>query len=469
MKISKFILISVVTVFSLLGSCVGNAFDDAFLSEEKLSVSGYLKNETSVRMAGMDEFMKIENTAQLETEYRFTDWLHFFITARPFYEAVYAVEDRYEQVSFEDVQRELRFPTEGQWLRECFFDLYTDIADIRLGKQQVVWGTADGVKILDRVCPTDMREFTLDNSVDSRIPLWMLNLEVAPTVNSTIQFLLIPDYQPNYYAPAGAPFAYRTVEIAAQPIPGVTVKTIDERPEHTFRNSKIGVRWLNVIKGFEYTLNYLHTYNFASSAYTAFTVPPPTVYVTRRAEQVEIAGGSFSKTITKGLPFMGFLKGWTLRGEFAWIHNDAINYGTDEHIEGTVTVDNYNYVLGFDKNFWTNWLFSFQFIQLVTEPKDSIPSQYSLLFGPTRGPLDEVETMLTLKVATDFMHERLKPEVLIMYGDDNDWRLSPRVTYEITDNWIAACGMNIFEGKPQHLNGEFDKNDQVYVELKYGF
>ena len=44
-------------------------------------------------------------------------------------------------------------------LREAYVDLYFNRADFRIGKQQVVWGKADGLFINDIVCPLDMRMF----------------------------------------------------------------------------------------------------------------------------------------------------------------------------------------------------------------------------------------------------------------------------------------------------------------------
>jgi hypothetical protein len=303
----------------------------------------------------------------------------------------------------------------------------------------------------------------------------MINAEGKLLMNGQLQLLLIPDYEPNYYAPAGAPFTLRTVRLGAEAAQKVTTMTIEDKPERSFEHTKIGLRWRDIIEGhaLEYTLNYLHTYSFASSAYTNIQYSPLTVFVTRKAEQIDVWGGTFSKSITEGILVPGFAKGWTLRGEFAYITGDAMNYGTDANIQGTVDVDQYNYVLGFDKNLFTNWQFSFQFIQMwakaTEKPSKFNKNIYTLLNGATRGPLDEVETTLTLMLATDFLHEKLKPQILVLYGDDNDWRISPKVSYEISDQWLATMGVHIFEGKEQHLNGQFDKNDEVFFELKYTF
>jgi hypothetical protein len=454
-------------------------FMHKILPFENLEMAGYFKSETGLRLAGgMDEVMKFKNIADIKANYRFTDWLEFFTEINMWYDFAYDIEGRYHEVSHREKNIKLRMPVKTQWLRECFFDIYTPKLDLRLGKQQVVWGTADGIRILDIVNPLDYREWTLKNYSDIRIPLWMLNAEGQLLMNGHLQVLLIPDYEPNYYAPAGAPFALRTVVIGAETAanPFVTVTTIDEHPERTLENTKLGLRWRNVIEkgfasGLEYTLNYLHTYDFASSAYTRVTAGPGGVNVqlTRRAEQIDVFGFTFSKSITKGI-IGSFAKGWTIRGEFAYIKGGAMNYGTDKSIQGTVDVAQYNYCLGFDKGFWGNWLFSFQFIQLNVENKEDFDEdQYTLLFGPTRGPLDEIETILTCKIATDFMHDRLKPEVLIIYTDDNDWRISPKVSFEINDNWMVNGGFHFFEGREQHLNGQFDKNDQFFFEVKYSW
>ncbi|MFC1804849.1 DUF1302 family protein [Candidatus Omnitrophota bacterium] len=450
---------------------------------ENLEFAGFLKNETSLRIAhGFDEFMKEANIVQLEAEYRFNDNIQFFTILNWFYDATLELENKYDSdPQWESkTNKKLKYPEKMQWLRECYLDILTDRLDIRAGKQQVVWGTADGVRILDMVNPLDYREWTLKNYIESRVPLWMINIEGQLMMNGHLQLLLIPDWQANYYSPAGAPFTLRTVRLGAEGVAalteaGVTVSTFDEKPAHTIENTKIGLRWRNIIEGhaFEYTLNYLHTYNFASSAYTLFTFTPPRQFnfrLTRRVEQIEVLGGTFSKTITEGIVIPGLAKGWTLRGELAFVKGNSMNYGTDENIVGTVDVDQLNYVLGFDKTFLTNWNFSFQFIQMWAKDREDIDdSRYTLLQGPTRGPLDECETILTLMVSTDFLHDRLKPQVLILYGDDDDWRVSPKVSYEISDQWLVTAGVHVFSGDEQHLNGQFDKNDQVFCEVKYTF
>jgi len=67
--------------------------------------------------------------------------------------------------------------TQRDPLREAYVDMQQGDWSIRAGKQQVVWGTADGMKLLDMINPTDYAEMAQNQMEDSRIPVWMFNAE----------------------------------------------------------------------------------------------------------------------------------------------------------------------------------------------------------------------------------------------------------------------------------------------------
>ncbi len=79
--------------------------------------------------------------------------------------------------------------TQRDALREAYIDTEVENYSIRAGKQQVVWGTADGMKLLDVINPTDYSEMAQNQMEDSRIPVWMLNAETE-TGNSSWQIVL---------------------------------------------------------------------------------------------------------------------------------------------------------------------------------------------------------------------------------------------------------------------------------------
>ncbi|MEM1263503.1 MAG: DUF1302 family protein [Pseudomonadota bacterium] len=71
---------------------------------------------------------------------------------------------------------------EHRWKRGLF----------RLGKQQIVWGRLDGLKVLDVVNPMDFREFVLDDFADSRISLWSAYIDTT-IGNWRAELAVIPD------------------------------------------------------------------------------------------------------------------------------------------------------------------------------------------------------------------------------------------------------------------------------------
>ncbi len=86
-----------------------------------------------------------------------------------------------------------RINSQYDWLRELYMDVaVNDDLSLRIGKQQVVWGKADGVKFLDIINPTDFRHWGQDSMEDSRIALWMLNAEYAIDDDSSFQMVYVP-------------------------------------------------------------------------------------------------------------------------------------------------------------------------------------------------------------------------------------------------------------------------------------
>ncbi|HIF51696.1 MAG TPA: hypothetical protein EYQ42_09275, partial [Thiotrichaceae bacterium] len=80
--------------------------------------------------------------------------------------------------------------TQRDALREAYVDSEVGDFSIRAGKQQVVWGTADGMKLLDAINPTDYSEMAQNQMEDSRIPVWMVNAETDLATGGSLQFIL---------------------------------------------------------------------------------------------------------------------------------------------------------------------------------------------------------------------------------------------------------------------------------------
>ena len=89
--------------------------------------------------------------------------------------------------------------TQRDALREAYVDTSYEDWSIRTGKQQVVWGTADGAKLLDIINPTDFTEMAQNQMEDSRIPVWMINAE-KPTEDGGNFQVIISQPKENIFA-----------------------------------------------------------------------------------------------------------------------------------------------------------------------------------------------------------------------------------------------------------------------------
>ena len=92
--------------------------------------------------------------------------------------------------------------TQRDVLREAYVDTELNGFSIRAGKQQVVWGTADGMKLLDAINPTDYSEMAQNQMEDSRIPVWMINAETTLPTGGDMQ-MIIAEGKSSHFAGMG--------------------------------------------------------------------------------------------------------------------------------------------------------------------------------------------------------------------------------------------------------------------------
>jgi len=135
---------------------LSNDLEFLVLDPSKLYLKGYLKNETSIHTHSPHDVTKIKNIFHLELKYTFNNNLKLFTLGRVFWDSDNDIKDDKDLESW-----------------EFYMDLRLKDFDLRVGRQQVVWGEADGLRINDIINPQDFKEFILQDYIDSRIPLWM--------------------------------------------------------------------------------------------------------------------------------------------------------------------------------------------------------------------------------------------------------------------------------------------------------
>lgn len=330
-------------------------------------------------------------------------------------------------------------------LRELYLDRDITIGNLegqlRLGKQQVVWGQADGLRLLDVVNPIDFREFILPDYDDSRIPLWMVNLELYLGAGD-LQLLWIPDTSMHNLPGPGSSFEF-TAPFTRIPehIPFI-VEPFD-RP-NDLGDSDFGIRFSTFRGGWDLAFN--HLYRYDDFPYFEKKLGADGLTLTPK----------FGRTHTLGASLSNAFGDFVLRTEVA--------FNTDKYLETNSLQDDsvgstreLGYVLGLD---WTG----------LTDTMISLQVFQSILLDDDDFVRDDTDTHLTLLARRYFMNESLLIKILWIYHQnegDNLFRLS--TTYDVTSELQLEAYVDMFSGNDDKLFGQFDDQDRYGLRLSYGF
>jgi len=328
-------------------------------------------------------------------------------------------------------------------LREFYWDFDLPKGQLRVGKQQVVWGQADGLKLLDVVNPQSFREFILEDFDDSRIPTWMFNLELFLDIGD-LQLLWIPDTSMHSLPMPGATFEI-TAPFANIPtaIP-FSINPID-RPDGAFSDSDFGLRLALFEGGWDVTLNYMYHYDDF-----------PVIRKRIGPGGLELSPG-YERTHTFGSSLSNSFGSFIVRAE--------VVFNTDKYIDVTTTLNNegveksreVGYVVGLDWSGMTDTLVSVQTFQ-------------SILLDDANYTRDDRETNFTFLVRRNLMNESLLLEFLWIYSaNDGDNLLRLKSQYALTSNIDVSLYADIFDGERDQLFGQFAQRDQIGIRLAVGF
>jgi hypothetical protein len=329
-------------------------------------------------------------------------------------------------------------------LAEAFSDIDMEQFTLRLGKQQVVWGQADGLKVLDVINPQNYREFNLPDFDDSRIPTWMLNTEFRLAENTTAQLLIIPDMTFNELADRDTTFNITSPELAPQPNPAIPV-TLEKSKRPDDGELETGFRFSTFAAGWDLTANYFYYFQDSAVIYrdlgnTGVTVAP-----------------EYKRSQLYGLTASNAFADWVLRFEIGYVkdnyylRNDLVNSGIQ-------VSDELSSVTGIDYHGFSDILISYQFFQSsiqdyaksIIRHKDSI--KHTLMFKQN--------------ALNDTLELRL---FALLNRDYNDGQLRGKVSMQIDDDWQVWGSVDNFFGDKEGPFGEFKKASLVSLGFATSF
>ncbi len=332
-------------------------------------------------------------------------------------------------------------------LRELFVEAEWGRTWLTFGKQQIVWGQADGLKVLDVVNPQDFREFILDDFDDSRIPLWTLRAEV-PIGEAQLELLWIPDPSFHELPEPGATYALTAPRFQPPSVPGLVTRVEPtRRPRRLLADGDVGARLQLFVSGFDLSLNYLFHYD-DRPVLEAERRGDGLVRFTPRHHRTHLLGGTASSAF-------GDL---TVRAELGWSSDRRLSVDDPGDRDLVGRTGELGYVLGLDWFGFRDSLVSFQVFQ-------------SLLLRDRPGWLrDRLDTNLTLLARHELMNERLRAEAIWIHNlNDGDGLVRPKLTYEWRTGLSVWVGADIFYGRGDGVFGEFDGRDRATLGFEWGF
>jgi len=333
-------------------------------------------------------------------------------------------------------------------LREIYWQAGFDSSYWRIGKQQLVWGEADGIKLLDVVNPQSYREFILDDFDDSRIPLWMVNGEFQVGEEGTLQALWVLDTSTHELAPSNSPFAFSSPVLVpdANKVPaGVSASLADtETPEVSLENSDFGLRYSGFVNNWDYSLNYL--YHYVDEAVVSAKLNGSTLLLSPDYKRSHLFGGSASSVFGD----------WIVRTEVAFESNRY--HRTQESVSGVDQADQWGMLVGLDYQGLTDYFISVQWFQ-------------SNVLGQTQTLVKKrQENTLSLMVEHTVFNETLLLKWLNLHSPGHgDGVLQPQLSYNLESDFDIFVSMDIFYGDEEGLYGQFDDADRISAGFEWGF
>ncbi len=385
--------------------------------------SGYVRNYTGILARESMDFSIIQNTVNLSLVHR-----------KP-------------RVGFTLNPWMYQYPGRGLeiGLREAYLDVFLGQLDLRIGKQQIIWGKGEGVFITDIVSPKDMREFLLPDFEEIRIGVNALKAGYFRGSHN-LELVWLPQFVPTNMPEPGSIWR-REPSLPVEPVIDSSDRDIPLRADNGEVFGKYSLMSpaidLEIIGGYMWdddpTMHLQRVVNPQTGRLSSITLSP-------RHHRLTVGGAAFST----------LLGNVVVRGEAAGYRGKRFPTRGRSDPDGVVEKDYINYLIGADYTLSGTRL-STQFIQRVILEYESVLAER------------QFENMATVLINRKFLRETLMLEVFAYVGlEEPDALVRPRVRYDLADGFEVQLGANVFLGEDGRF-GAFDSNDMVYMKTQFSF
>jgi len=330
-------------------------------------------------------------------------------------------------------------------IRDLYLEFRSEKGLTRLGKQQIVWGRLDGIKVLDLVNPQDFREFIIDDFGDSRIGLWSAYLDYG-VGNWRAELALVPDGTVHAIPESGAWYELTAPRFRFGTSPNQEALPVSTAaPGLSLDDTAVGLRLSRQLDGME----------ISAVAYTGMDPEPLARIASVGGETV--VERFYERRDAFGFSFDLGLGSAVLRAEYAFQPKRAFNSRSNDQL-ATLALDQHRGAIGMDVDGPLGLFINIQY--LVDTIADAPPD----LVRP------ETDRIGTLYLRRTFAYNTFAIEARLYRSfTDRDQLASINIKYAISDSISIGLGAEHISGVREGLFGQFVDRDRVTLSLRHTF
>ncbi len=327
-------------------------------------------------------------------------------------------------------------------LKEGYIDYTANTWDARIGRQVITWGVGDLVFIND-VFPKDYEAFFsgkpleyLKKGADSA------KIGIYPGFAS-FEFVVIPLFTPNHYPDSQRFWMF-------DPMPGVTDRT-KEKPGVSLENTEIALRAYRDIAGFDASLYYYRGFLRQPSMKPDDLILPTKLTI------------FYPKLSVYGASLQGKALDGVLSLEAGYYDSREDRQGTDPTIPNTQT----RFLVGYQRQLWEDFTIGVQYYAEYMHDYTAYTNSLPPGFPQER----RLHDLVSIRLTQFLLHQTLRLSWFSFWSpSDSDYLLNPEIKYNFSDHVWAAIGGMVFGGRKAWSQfGQLDKDDNVYMQVRYEF
>jgi hypothetical protein len=403
------------------------------------SVDGHLRLAAAVNTAhqapeaGESDWRglsRLRGEGQLVFDARMPDDWRLYLSGTGFYDLAYAINGRddYSDDLLEDYEAESEL---GESYLEGGLNRHLDL---KAGRQIIVWGKSDNIRITDVLNPLDLRAPGLVDVADLRLPVTATRLDLhgGPWVLTgaalhEIRFSKLPSAGSDFYPGDG-------------PTPPEAV------PDNTLAHTEYALALAGTFRGWDLALSWADTYSDLGHLELDPTRPGQVVRKHERLQQF-------------GLAANWALGNWLLKAEAARIEGLRYFNAPGQRF-GRLDL-----LLGIEYGGWRESTLSVE-----VADRHILDHQDRLEAAPDG--VEAHEPQLVARLSRDLFHDTLNLGILLSYwgtAAENGGLQRYSATYDINDALELYLGFVAYQsGERGQLQGVGD-NDRLFAELTYHF